>query len=162
MLSEKMEGLLNDQMQREMYSSYLYLAMSAYFESQNLPGFGHWMRLQAQEEQSHAMKFFSYINQRGGRVVLKAIDAPQKAWDSPLAAFAAAYKHEQFVTGHINDLANAAHAERDNATWNMLQWFVNEQVEEEATVQLIVHQLEMIQGAPHGLLMMDRALGARQ
>ena len=161
MIGKKMEQALNDQVNAELYSAYLYLSMVAYFESKNLPGFAQWMRVQTQEEISHAMKIFDFINERGGRALLAAIDQPDAEWKSPLAAFEAAYAHEQLVTGRINDLVNLAIQEKDHATNSFLQWFVTEQVEEETSADAIVQQLKMAEGAPGALFMIDRELGQR-
>jgi ferritin len=162
MLSEKMEKALNEQINEELYSSYLYLAMAAWFESENLSGCAAWMQAQAREENGHAMKFFGFINERRSRVTLQAIKEPTKEWASPLAAFEAALKHEQHITGRINDLMNLAIAEKDHASAGLLQWFVNEQVEEEASVDSIIQKLKMAEKAPGALLMMDHALGERK
>jgi len=162
MLSDKMEKALNGQINEELYSSYLYLAMAAWFESENLPGCAAWMQAQAREENGHALKFFKYINERRGRVTLQAIKEPTKEWKSPLAAFEASLNHEQHITGCINDLMNLALAEKDHATAALLQWYVNEQVEEEANVDSIVQKLKMAEKAPGALLMMDHALGERK
>jgi len=162
MLNEKMEKALNEQINEELYSSYLYLAMAAWFESENLPGCAAWMQAQAREENGHAMKFFKYINERRGRVTLKAIKEPAGQWKSPLAAFEASLKHEQHITGCIDNLVNQAIEMKDHATAALLQWFVNEQVEEEASVDGIVQKLKMAEKAPGALLMMDHALGERK
>ena len=162
MLSKKVEKALNEQLNAEMYSAYLYLSMAAWFESQNLPGFASWMRVQTREENAHAMKFFGFVNERRGRVTLKAIEAPAQEWKSPLAAFEAALEHEQYITGRIGDLVNLAGAEKDHATAAFLQWFVNEQVEEEASVDRIVQQLKMAKDAPGALLMLDHVMGERK
>ena len=161
MLSEKMEKALNDQIQAEMYSAYLYLSMEAYFQSINLNGFAAWMRAQTQEEMVHAMKFYDFICERGGKVILQAIDAPPSEWDFPLAAFERAYEHEQMVTARINDLVDVAIAERDHATNNFLQWFVAEQVEEEDSTNAVVEQVKLVGEAQGGLFMLDRELGQR-
>ncbi|MBN2055765.1 ferritin [bacterium] len=161
MLDKKMEEALNDQINAEMFSSYLYLSMSAYFTAENLTGFANWMYVQSQEETFHAMKFFDYIHERGGAVELLAIEKPQAEWDTPLAAFEAALKHEQYITKRINDLVDLAMEIRDHASNNFLQWFIKEQVEEEASAAEIVAKLEMIKDSPNGLFMMDRELGAR-
>ena len=124
MLSEKMEAALNGQINAELYSSYLYLAMSSYLESVNLPGMASWMKMQTQEEIFHGMKMYAYVNERGGRVILQAIDQPPADWQSPLAVFENVYEHEQKVTALINDLVNLALDERDHATNIFLQWFV--------------------------------------
>ena len=161
MLSEKMEKALNDQIQAEIYSAYLYLSMQAYFESVNLEGFAGWMQVQYQEEMSHAMKFYGFINERGGRVLLQTIDAPPSEWASPLAVFEATLDHEQKVTARINDLVDVAIAERDHATNNFLQWFVAEQVEEEDSVGGVLEQIKLVGEAKGGLFMLDRELGQR-
>ena len=137
MISEKMESAINGQINAEFYSSYLYLAMSSYFESEGLAGFASWMKMQTQEEIFHGMKMYDFVHERGGRVLLGTIEKPQTEWDSPLAAFEQAYLHEQKVTGLINDLVNLALDERDHATHIFLQWFVSEQVEEESTAKSI-------------------------
>ncbi|MFW6237693.1 MAG: ferritin [Halanaerobiales bacterium] len=161
MLEQEMEEQLNEQINAELYSAYLYQAMGAYFESKDLEGFAAWMDLQAQEEEAHARKIYDYINQRGGRVKLKAIDAPPVEWDNPLAAFEAALGHEQKVTGMINDLVDLADKKRDRATYSFLQWFVDEQVEEEDSVNAIVEKLKMVEGSSSGLMMLDENLGQR-
>jgi len=161
MLGEKLQDAINDQMNAELYSSYLYLSMSAYFQSVNLAGFANWMRIQAQEELVHVMKFYDYVNERGGRVTLKAVDAPPTEWKSPLAAFEHAYEHEQMVTGRINDLVNLAIDERDHATNGFLQWFVTEQVEEEASADGVVQKLKLVGADGGGMFMVDRELGQR-
>ena len=161
MIGKKMEKALNDQINAEYYSAYLYLAMVAYFESENLPGFAGWMRAQVQEETAHAMKIFDFVCERGGRAALKAIEQPTKTWKSPLAAFQAALKHEQLITGRINKLVDLALTEKDHATNAFLQWFVNEQVEEETSVDSIVQNLKMAESAPGALFMIDRELGRR-
>ncbi len=161
MLSPKMEKALNDQITAEFYSSYLYLSMSAWFASENLMGMAHWMGLQAKEEWGHGMKIYDFVLERGGTVTLGAIDAPPAEFKSPLAIFEAAYGHEQKVTGLINDLADTAAEENDKATAIMLQWFISEQVEEEASALEIVEKLKLIQDSPNGLFMMDSVLGRR-
>jgi ferritin len=161
MISKKMEEALNAQVNAEMYSAYLYLSMESYFKSLNLNGFANWMRVQTQEEMMHAMKMYDFINERGGRVLLKTIEGPQTKWDSPLAVFKAVLKHEQKVTSMINDLVNLAIKEKDHATNSFLQWFVNEQVEEESSADEAVQQLKMMEDAPGGMFMLDRELGQR-
>jgi len=161
MLSKKMQDALNRQLNAELYSGYLYASMSAYFESINLRGFANWMRVQAQEEVVHAYKFFNFVNERGGRVVLSPIDGPPTEWDSPLAAFEAAYKHEQKVTGLINELVDLAVSQKDHATNNFLQWFVTEQVEEEASANEVVQKLNLVGEAKSGLFMLDQEMGQR-
>jgi ferritin len=161
MLSKKMEKALNEQVNAELYSAYLYLSMEAYFKSLNLNGFANWMMVQTQEEVSHAMKIYGFIDERGGRISLKAIDGPQTKWDSPLSVFKAVYEHEQKVTGLINNLVNLAIEAKDHATNTFLQWFVNEQVEEESSADQLVQQLKMMENAPGGMFMLDRELGQR-
>jgi len=161
MLSKKMEKALNAQVNAEMYSAYLYLSMESFFKSLNLNGFANWMRAQTQEEMMHAMKIYDFINERGGRVLLKTIEGPQTKWDSPLAVFEAVFKHEQKVTAMINDLVDLAIEEKDHATNSFLQWFVNEQVEEEASADEKVQQMKMMENAPGGMFMLDRELGQR-
>ncbi len=161
MISNKMVDALNEQVNAELYSAYLYLSMESYFKAQNLNGFANWMKVQTQEEVSHAMKIYDFIDERGGRVLLKAIEGPPTDWDSALAVFKAAYEHEQKVTGLINNLVDLAIKEKDHATNSFLQWFVNEQVEEEASADEIVQQLKMMENAPGGMFMLDRELGQR-
>lgn len=161
MISNKLEKAINDQINAEYHSSYLYLSMSAYFESINMRGFAGWMQVQAREEMMHMMKFYNYLIERGGRVTLKAIAAPEVEWKSILDAFQAAYAHEQYITGRINKLMTLAIQEKDFATQAMLQWFVTEQVEEEAAASEWVTKLEMVGESKPGLFMMDREAGAR-
>ncbi len=161
MLSPKLQDALNKQINEEYYSSYLYTAMVAYLEDLNLDGCAHWMKMQAEEEHQHALKLFDYVVERGARVELLAVKAPPKEWESPLAAFKAALEHEQYMTRNINALADMAQSEKDHATNNLLQWYVTEQVEEEATVDGIVRKMEMIGSTGHGLFMIDRELKAR-
>ena len=161
MISKKMQEALNDQVAAEFYSAYLYLSMSAYLESIDLKGFADWMRVQYQEEVSHAEKIFDHVIERDGRAVSKAWDAPPAEWKSALDVFETAYKHEQKVTGLINGLVDQALAEKDHATYNFLQWFVNEQVEEEASVKTIVQQLKLLGDSRAGLFQIDRELGQR-
>jgi ferritin len=161
MLSKKMEKALNEQINAELYSAYIYLSMAAWFESQNLSGFAAWMKVQNREETVHAMKLFGFVTERRGRVALAAIEAPAKEWKSPLAAFEAALEHEQYITGRIGDLVNLAIAEKDHATNAFLQWFVNEQVEEEAAADSIVQKLRMAEKSAGALLMLDHELGKR-
>ncbi|MEM0203822.1 MAG: ferritin [Archaeoglobaceae archaeon] len=161
-LSEKVVGALNVQLNREIYSAYLYLSMSAYFESLGLKGFANWMKVQWQEELMHAMKFFDYIANRGGRVELYEIEAPPKEWKSPLEAFEFALEHEKSVTKRISDLVNLSIEEKDHATFNMLQWFVNEQVEEERSFGEIVAKLKLAGNDTRALLFLDAELGQRK
>jgi ferritin len=161
MLSQKMQDALNAQINAEYYSSYLYLSMAAHAEAVNLKGFGNWLRVQAQEEMFHATKFFDFVLERGGRVELGPIEGPPTSWESPLAMFEATLQHEQHVTGLINGLVDLARSESDHATDNFLQWFVAEQVEEEASADEILRQLKLMQDAPGGLFMLDRELAQR-
>jgi len=161
MLKKKVEKALNEQLNAEFNSSYLYLSMAAYFESKNFDGFANWMKAQAKEEAGHAMKFYGYIGSRGGRVTLGKIDAPKADWSSPLEAFQAALAHEELITSKVNDLVDLANQEKDNASHQFLMWFVGEQVEEEDSVTRIVEKLKLIGDHPSGLFMMDRELGAR-
>ena len=162
MLSDRMQKALNGQLNAEIYSSYLYLSMNAYFKSANLDGFANWMYVQAQEELMHAMKFYDFVHQRGGRVLLSAVDTPPTDWDSPLAVFEATLQHEQKVTGFINELVEIAMEEHDHATQIFLQWFVTEQVEEEESVGSVLGQLKLMGDARQGLFMMDREMASRQ
>ncbi len=161
MLSAKMEKMLNQQINAETYSAYLYFSMSAYFSSINLEGFASWMRIQGLEELTHAEKFFRYLSERGARVRLAAIEAPPVEWDSPLAAMEQQYEHEQKVTAMINALVDLALDERDHATNSFLKWFVDEQVEEEATADGLVQKLKLVGAGGNVLFMMDRELGQR-
>jgi len=161
MLNNDMEKALNAQVNAEMYSAYLYLSMSAYFQSKSLGGFASWMRVQAQEEMVHAMKIYDFINERGGRVILELIEAPPTEWDSPLATMEAVYEHEQKVTGLINELVELALEKHDHATNIFLQWFVSEQVEEEDSANDVVEKIKLMGDARGGLFMLDRELGQR-
>jgi len=161
MLDQKIQDTLNDQMIFEMYSANIYLSMATWFDEKNLSGFSSWMKVQYQEEMFHATKFGDYINERGGRVLIKGIDAPPTEWDSALAAFENALEHERLVTRRINDIVALATEEKDFATLIFLQWFVSEQVEEEASVDGVVQQLKLMQGAPGGLFMLNRELVQR-
>jgi len=161
MLSKVIQDAMNEQIRNELYSAYLYLSMSAYCESVNLPGFAHWIRVQAQEETTHAMKFYDFICERGGRVVLQAIDQPPVGYESPLGLFEKILEHERKVTAMIHDLYALAVQEKDYASQVFLQWFVTEQVEEEQSAAEIVEMLKMIGDKGHALLMLDRELGRR-
>ncbi len=152
---------LNNQVNAEMYSSYLYLSMESYFQSVSLSGFASWMRGQVQEELFHGMKFYDFVNERGGRVTLDTIGKPDSEWKSVLAAFEHILKHEQMVTAMINDLMDLAIAEQDHATKIFLQWFVSEQVEEEATVGEVVNKLRLIKNDSAGLFFLDAEMAKR-
>ena len=161
MLTEAVQNALNDQIQQELYSSYVYLSMAAYFETENLPGAANWMRIQHQEELAHAMKFFDYINDRAGRVQLQALGQPPLTFASPLAVFEEALAHERKVSKSIHDLYALAVTESDYPTQSMLQWFITEQVEEEKTAGDVVAQIKMIQDSPAAMYMLDQEFAAR-
>lgn len=161
MLTPEMEKALNEQVKWELYSAYLYLSMASYFEDKGLSGFAHWMKAQTAEEVMHAMKFYRFIFERDGRVVLEEIPAPPSDWESPLHVFEYAYKHEQEVTARINKLMTLAKQKEDYATENFLQWFVEEQVEEEASFKAILNKLQLIQGNPQALFYLDNELAQR-
>jgi ferritin len=160
-MNTKVEKGLNEQIHAEFFSFYLYLSVAAYFTKIHLDGFAHWMRIQAQEEFGHAMKLFDYLNERGGTVSLMALDAPKSEWASPATAVGEVLKHEQYISRRINELVDLANKENDHATTVVLHWYVNEQVEEEATADTLFHQVQMVESSPHGLLMIDRELAAR-
>jgi ferritin len=162
LIAEKMQDALNDQINAELYSEYIYLSMATYFHDENMDGMAQWMKAQAAEERAHAMKIFDHIIERGGRVKLKAIKEPPIEWDSCLAAWRAAYEHEMYITGRINSLVDLASQEDDKPTWAMLQWFVTEQVEEEEQTSKVVHLLEKIGDSSNGLAMLDRQLASRE
>ena len=162
MLSKSMEAALNKQVNRELYSAYLYMSMSAYFESQNMKGFAKWMRIQAKEERGHALKFYDYIIARGGMVTLATIEAPKSKWSSAGKVFDEVYAHEQKVTGMIHALVELALKEKDHATFEMLQWFVKEQVEEEMNASEIVRKIQVVGDIPGHLFCLDHELGKRQ
>jgi len=161
MLKPKIQEAFNEQINKELFSSYLYLSMAAYFESQSFMGMAQWMRIQAQEENTHAMKFYDFVHERDGRVTLTEIAAPKIEWRGPLDAFQEALKHEQMITGSINELVDLALAEKDHAAHSFLQWFVNEQVEEEASVQAIIDKLNLVGDNGVALFMVDQELGQR-
>jgi len=161
MLNPKIQDAFNEQINKELFSSYLYLSMAAYFESQSFTGMAQWMRIQTQEENMHAMKFYDFIHERNGRVTLTEIAAPKTEWQGPLDAFEEALKHEQMITASINALADLALAEKDHAAHSFLQWFVNEQVEEEASVQAIIDKLNLVGDNGVALFMIDQELGQR-
>lgn len=161
MLSKKIQDALNDQINLELASFYAYLAMAAHFEEKSLPGMANWMRIQSEEERVHAMKLFDHMIDRGGAVSLKAIEQPTASFDSPLSIFEAALGHEQKVTKAINSLYALASAENDYASQVMLQWFINEQVEEEKSAQTAIEQLRMAGQDASALLMLDQMFGAR-
>lgn len=161
MISGPMSAALNDQLNAELYSAYLYLSMAAYFASVNLPGFANWMRVQRLEELTHAMKFYDYLIDSGARVRLKQIDAPPTEWGSPLEVAEAVLAHERKVTGLIHKLVDLAIEERDHATNAFLQWYVNEQVEEEASADAMVQSIKRIGDSPGGIYLLDREMSQR-
>ena len=161
MISEKMNAALNAQVTKEMYSAYLYMAMSSYSSSIGLKGFASWFMVQYHEEMYHAMKIYEYIHRQSGEVTLNAIDAPPAAFEGALDMFEKTLAHEQMVTRSINDLMDIALSERDHATQIFLQWYVTEQVEEEENDNDIIAQLKLIKDNPQGLMMLDPELGQR-
>lgn len=162
MLKEVMEKALNKHLNAELFSWYLYLSMAGYYEKRNFIGFSKWLKVQAQEEMGHAMKFFEYIHQAGGSVALQPIEGPQVDWETHLALFTQVLEHEIKVTNSIDDLIEMARNEKDNATFIFLQWFVTEQVEEVSTATLILEKLKLVGDNPNGLFLLDRELGMRQ
>jgi len=161
MISNEMSNALSNQVSAEFYSAYLYLSMAAWFDARGLQGFSNWMKIQAREELTHGDKIFDYISERDGDISLAAIDAPPGDWESPLTAFKNVLEHEQKVTSMINSLVSLSRREEDYATENFLQWFVNEQVEEESTARNIVDHLSIVGDNSQALLMLDRELGVR-
>ncbi|MDD2586310.1 MAG: ferritin [Syntrophomonadaceae bacterium] len=161
MIKTEIQDAINEQINAELYSAYLYASMGAFFESLNLKGFANWMNVQYQEEVAHATRMYNYLNERGGRVILKAIDAPPTEWNSPVNVFEEVYKHEQKVTELINNLVDLSMGLKDHATYNFLQWFVAEQVEEEASADEILQQLKLLADNTGALFMIDRELGQR-
>ncbi len=161
MIKPEIQKALQQQINEEFYSAYLYLSMSGYFETLDLPGFAHWMFAQYREEVAHAVKSFRYLLDRGGNVELEAISKPPSEWNSPLHVFEETLKHEQEVTERINALVDLSIKHSDHATNNMLQWYVAEQVEEESTVSTIIAQLKRIEGSKDGLFLVDKELGTR-
>ncbi len=161
MLKEKMLKSLNQQMNAEFYSSYLYLAMSSYFESENFSGIAKWMKIQSQEEYGHAMKFYNYILQAGGKINLSQIETPKSDWNSAEEVFKDTLKHEQKITKSIYDLVELSIEEKDHATNIFLQWFVTEQVEEEANASKILERIKLIGTNKNGLFYLDHELGKR-
>lgn len=156
-----MQDALNEQINKEFYSSYLYLSMSAYAQTLGLPGVSHWMKIQAQEELTHANKFFDYVHERNGKVDLKPIEAVDNDFGTVVELFERVLEHEEYVTASINELVDIAIEISDHATRSMLMWFVDEQVEEEANVGEIIDQLKMVAGKGQGLFMMDKEMAAR-
>jgi ferritin len=162
MLGKAVQDAMNEQIKNELHSAYQYLSMAAYCESVNLPGFAHWMRAQSREEMEHAMKFYDFILDRSGRVVLQAIDQPVVEFGSPLEVFEQVLEHEQKVTAMINELYGLAVRENDYASQTFLQWFVTEQVEEEKNAGDVVETLKMVGDTSEALFLLDRELGRRR
>jgi len=162
MISKSMQDAINEQIKNEIYSAYLYLSMSAHFEGRNLNGFAKWLRVQANEELGHAMKFYDYLFERGGQVVLKAIEQPPSEWKSNLEVFEQVLEHEQKVTAMINKLYEQALKENDYPSQILLQWFINEQVEEEKNATQIIENLKLIDAHGTAVLMLDHELGKRE
>ncbi len=161
MIDKKIEDAINEQINWELYSSYLYFSMAAYCESVNLKGFSSWMRTQAMEEMTHVKRFYDFLTARGGRVILTEIKAPPTEWNNPNAVFEHTLEHEQHVTKRINDLMNLAHDLRDHASISVLQWFIDEQVEEEESVDEVLQSLKLNENNPGGLFIIDKELAQR-
>jgi len=161
MISQKIQDAINEQINKEFYSEYLYLSMAAYFNSEGLSGFENFFLMQAEEERFHAIKFYTFVNERGGRVYLKKIDSPDTEFDSSVAVFEKAYEHEKYVSELINKLMDLAIQENDHATKSFLNWYIDEQVEEESSMETILNKLKMIEGKGNGMLMLDKELAAR-
>jgi ferritin len=161
MINKAMQDAMNEQINKELFSSYLYLSMAAYFEEKNLAGFAHWMRIQESEEREHAMKFYNFILERGGKVILKALEAPRTEWKSSLELFEEAAAHEAMITASINSLYELAMKEKDYSALTMLQWFITEQVEEEKNAADIVANLKLIEDRGTAVLMLDHRLAKR-
>ncbi|MGE3062182.1 MAG: ferritin [bacterium] len=162
MISKKMVKEVNDQIQRELFSEYLYMQMAAFFKGENLDGFARWMMIQAKEEHSHAMKFLDFLYERGASVELQKLDAPKNSFKDALDVFKYAYNHELTVTRNISTLMTLAKNENDYASESFLRWYVDEQVEEEASFDRIVKMLVKIKDSANGLLMLDKQLGTRE
>lgn len=160
-MNESIEKAINNQINAEIYSAYLYLAMAAYFDGLGLEGFSNWMKIQAQEEMTHAMKFYHFVFERGGKVTMAAIEEPKNEFDTPLSVFKEVLKHEKVVTGLINDLYELADKEKDFAFQSFLKWFIDEQVEEEGNAQKIIDQVKLAGEQGPGLFMLDKELAAR-
>ena len=161
MISEKMEKAFNDQINKELYSEYLYLSMKGYFERLNLKGFVNWLDIQTKEEHAHAMGMYDYVHTRGGKVVLEAIDKPETDWESPVACFEQVLSHEEYVTSRINALLDVAEETKDRAATLFLNWYLKEQVEEEESAGGVLATLKLIGDDKKALLMFDKELAAR-
>jgi len=162
MLSPKMLDAMNEQIRREFESAYIYLGMAAYFDAKNLPGFAHWMKIQFEEELAHTFKIYDFVNDRDEAVELGSVEKPSSTYDSPLDAFQAALKHEQYISKSIHDLYDLADEENDHASKQFLHWFIEEQVEEEQNAGEIAETLEMVDNHPQAVLMLDREFAQRQ
>lgn len=161
MINEKVGKILNEQVNKELYSAYLYLSMSAYFSDMGLLGFANWMRIQAQEEQAHAMLIYDFLNDRGEKVILTAIDAPPNSWKTPIDVMEEVLKHEIYVTSLINNIIFVAEEAKDRATMSYMNWFVDEQVEEEANAKEIIDKLKLIGDDKSALYLLDKDLSTR-
>lgn len=161
-LGKKMQKALNEQIAKEWYSGYLYMGMAAWFEAEDLPGCAHWMKLQAQEELAHGLILFNYLAEQGASIQLAAVDAPPATYKSVVDVFEKVLAHEQKVTASIHSLVDAAIAENDHASRVFLDWFIKEQVEEEASAEEILGKMKRVGDSGAGLLMLDGRLGARQ
>ena len=161
MITKKMAKELNEQMNKEFYSAYLYLSMSAYCSKKDFTGAASWFLLQYQEELQHATRFYNYLIEQDATVSLKTIEKPQKKFGSLLETYQQSLAHEQMMTSTLNELSNKALNDKDHATYNLLQWFINEQVEEESTVSEIISKLKLVKDDGYGLLMVDNELGKR-
>jgi len=161
MIKQSVQDAINEQINAEIYSSYMYYSMASWFDAMALDGFAHWMRVQALEELTHVQKFSGYLAERGGRAIMKAVDAPPSDWASPLACLEAVYAHECQVTERINNLMDIAQNERDHASVSFLKWFIDEQIEDEANTDSAVQKLKLIEGNQSGLFMLDREMNAR-
>ncbi len=162
MLSKKIEEALNEQLNKELYSAYLYLDMATWCTSHGLLGFAHWMKMQVREEQDHAMKIYDYIEERGGQIILKTIDKPQHSCSNIKEIMEQSLEHEKYISKSINDIMGLAYEEKDYATISTLQWFVTEQVEEEASVSEICEQINLSKGEGSAIFILDRELKGRE
>ena len=161
MINEKLEHAFCVQINKELYSAYLYLAMQTYFKDMNLDGFANWMAVQVQEELAHAMGMYNYVLERGGKVTLMSVDKSEDSWNSPLSVFEKVLEHEEYVTSLINELTSVAEEVKDRAAISLLQWYIKEQVEEEANVSNVLGNLKLAQNDPRALLLLDRELATR-
>ncbi len=161
MMSDKLHKAMNEQINAEMHSAYLYLSMASWFEDESLPGMAIWMKAQAHEEMEHAMKFYEFINDRRQKVDLLPIEGPKNSWNSPEEVFKESLEHEQYITSRINKLMDMAREEKDYAAEAFLQWFITEQVEEEAAADAILSRIQLMGDSKHAMFMLDRELGKR-